>query len=134
MVNVNEPEDADQVALHDISVRFGRQQVLRELMLSVPRGQTLAVIGESGCGKTVLLKTLIGLIRPTRGYVTYEERRLDQLGDKELTRLRTRFGFVFQQAALFDSMTIAENIEFPLREHHETSRAEARTAARELMA
>jgi phospholipid/cholesterol/gamma-HCH transport system ATP-binding protein len=108
---------APLIELRDLNVRFGRQQVLRDIDLNVPRGQTLAVIGESGCGKTVLLKTIIGLIAPTSGGSAFDGRPLDQLGDRELSELRTRFGFVFQQAALFDSMTVAENILFPLREH-----------------
>ncbi len=113
------------VEVHDLNVRFGRQVVLRDIQLSVPYGQTLVVIGESGCGKTVLLKSIIGLIRPASGFVSFAGDRLDSLSDKALTRLRTRFGFVFQQAALFDSMTIAENIEFPLRQHRSISREQA---------
>jgi len=103
------------IELHDLSVQFGPQPVLRNLNLTVPRGQTLGVIGESGCGKTVLLKTIIGLVHPTEGYVVFDGNRIDELDDKELTRERTRFGYVFQNAALFDSMTIAENVAFPLR-------------------
>jgi phospholipid/cholesterol/gamma-HCH transport system ATP-binding protein len=105
------------IEVRDLHVRFGRQQVLRDIDLVIPRGQTLAVIGESGCGKTVLLKTIIGLVEPTSGSAVFDGRRFDQLGDRELAEQRTRFGFVFQQAALFDSMTVAENILFPLREH-----------------
>ena len=75
------------------------------------------MIGESGCGKTVLLKTIIGLLRPSRGAVHFDGRNLAELGEKELTRQRIRFGFLFQQAALFDSMTIAQNVSFPLRQH-----------------
>jgi phospholipid/cholesterol/gamma-HCH transport system ATP-binding protein len=108
---------APLIEVRELNVQFGRQQVLRDIELAVPRGQTLAVIGESGCGKTVLLKTIIGLIAPTRGGAAFDGRQLDALGDRELSELRTRFGFVFQQAALFDSMTVAENILFPLREH-----------------
>jgi phospholipid/cholesterol/gamma-HCH transport system ATP-binding protein len=100
-----------------LNVDFGRQQVLRGIDLKIPRGQTLAVIGESGCGKTVLLKTIIGLIRPTAGAVLFDGQDLAHLGERELTRQRIRFGFVFQGAALFDSMTIAQNISFPLRQH-----------------
>ena len=98
--------------------------MLRDIDLTVPRGQTLAVIGESGCGKTVLLKTIIGLLRPTRGAVCFDGRNLAQLGERELTRQRIRFGFLFQQAALFDSMTIAQNVAFPLRQHTDKSREE----------
>jgi phospholipid/cholesterol/gamma-HCH transport system ATP-binding protein len=116
-----------------LGVKFGLQEVLRDISISVDRGQTVAVIGESGCGKTVLLKSIIGLIRPTHGHVRFDGQRLDRLGDKALTRLRTRFGFVFQQAALFDSMTIGENIEFPLREHRRASATEARQKVLELL-
>jgi phospholipid/cholesterol/gamma-HCH transport system ATP-binding protein len=105
------------IEVHDLDVRFGRQHVLRDIELTIPAGQSLAIIGESGCGKTVLLKTLIGLIRPTRGSVEFDGQRLDQLSDQRLAKERIRFGFVFQNAALFDSMTVAENIMFPLKQH-----------------
>jgi phospholipid/cholesterol/gamma-HCH transport system ATP-binding protein len=105
------------VEIERLSVDFGRQQVLRGIDLKIPRGQTLAIIGESGCGKTVLLKTIIGLIRPTAGAVLFDGKNLAVLGERELTRQRIRFGFLFQGAALFDSMSIAQNISFPLREH-----------------
>jgi len=111
------PWQGPLVALRDIHVRFGRQPVLREINLEVPRGQTLAIIGESGCGKTVLLKTMIGLVRPNRGQVLYKGQNLTRMSEAELAALRTRFGFVFQQAALFDSMTVAQNVSFPLRQH-----------------
>ena len=105
------------VQLQRVSVDFGWQHVLRDIDLAIPRGQTLAIIGESGCGKTVLLKTIIGLLRPTGGAVRFDGRDLAELDEKELTRQRIRFGFLFQQAALFDSMTIAQNVSFPLRQH-----------------
>jgi len=108
----------------DLHIRFGQQQVLRDISIRVPCGQTLAIIGESGCGKTVLLKTIIGLIRPTQGHVEFDSRRVDRLSEKDLARQRTRFGFVFQNSALFDSMTVAENILFPLRQHRAEQRAE----------
>ena len=105
------------IDVHHLHVQFGRQGVLRDIHLSVPRGQVLAIIGESGCGKTVLLKTMIGLVRPSAGYVEFDGKRVDQLSEHEMAEQRTRFGFVFQNAALFDSMTVAENILFPLRQH-----------------
>ena len=108
----------------DLNIRFGRQHVLRDISISVPRGQTLAIIGESGCGKTVLLKTIVGLIRPARGHVDFDDQRVDSLSEKELAQQRARFGFVFQNAALFDSMTVAENILFPLRQHRAGQRSE----------
>ena len=103
--------------IEDLHVTFERNQVLREINLEIPRGQTLVVIGESGCGKTVLLKTLIGLVRPQRGKVLFDSRDLAKLNERELTKQRIRYGFVFQMAALFDSMTIGQNVAFPLREH-----------------
>jgi phospholipid/cholesterol/gamma-HCH transport system ATP-binding protein len=115
--NKSNPPNGGLIELHELGVVFGRHEVLRDVSLVVPRGQTLAVIGESGCGKTVLLKTIIGLLRPTSGHVVLDGQRIDRLGDKEITSLRRRFGFLFQNAALFDSMTVAENIAFPLREN-----------------
>jgi len=114
----------DLLTLCALDVDFGRQHVLRDINLTVPRGETVAIIGESGCGKTVLLKTMIGLIQPTSGFVAFDGQRLDQLGDKALTAQRARFGFVFQNAALFDSMTIADNVAFPLRENRGLGREE----------
>lgn len=105
------------IEVNHLHVRFGRQQVLRDIDLTVPRGETLAIIGESGCGKTVLLKTIIGLVAPAKGFVEFDNQRVDRLTDKKLAEQRTRFGFVFQNAALFDSMTVAENILFPLQQH-----------------
>ncbi|MBN1394992.1 MAG: ABC transporter ATP-binding protein [Pirellulales bacterium] len=116
------------IKLENVRVDFGRQRVLREVDLTVSRGETLAIIGESGCGKTVLLKTIIGLLRPTRGTVRFDGRDLAELSDKELTKQRIRFGFLFQQAALFDSMTIEENIGFSLRQHTNKSHAEIQRA------
>jgi phospholipid/cholesterol/gamma-HCH transport system ATP-binding protein len=103
--------------LRNLDVVFGQNSVLRNINLQVPRGQSLAIIGESGCGKTVLLKTMIGLVRPVKGEVSFDGRNLAQLNDRELTRQRVRFGFVFQNAALFDSMTVGQNVAFPLRQH-----------------
>jgi phospholipid/cholesterol/gamma-HCH transport system ATP-binding protein len=112
------PEEAGHlIEICDLGVTFGRQPVLRDISLKIPRGQTLAVIGESGCGKTVLLKHILGLLFPSNGHVVFDGQRIDELNDKDLTALRSRFGFLFQNAALFDSMTIAENVAFPLREN-----------------
>jgi phospholipid/cholesterol/gamma-HCH transport system ATP-binding protein len=105
------------VRLADLHVVFGPQRVLRGVNIDIHRGETVAIIGESGCGKTVLLKTIIGLLRPTAGEVHFDGRNLALLDDRELTRQRARFGFLFQQAALFDSMTVAQNVAFPLRQH-----------------
>jgi phospholipid/cholesterol/gamma-HCH transport system ATP-binding protein len=112
------------VELRDVSVTFGRNPVLRNIRLSIPHGQTLVIIGESGCGKTVMLKTMIGLIRPARGKVFFDGKDINQMSDKQLTHERTRFGYLFQGAALFDSLTIGQNVAFPLREHTDHSEQE----------
>ena len=116
--DLNDPPLLDVQKLH---VVFGKQHVLREINLRVPRGQTVAVIGESGCGKTVLLKTLIDLIRPTSGQVKFDGHDLGNLNGTELVQQRIRFGFLFQNAALFDSMTVGQNVSFPLRQHKHLS-------------
>jgi phospholipid/cholesterol/gamma-HCH transport system ATP-binding protein len=110
-------KDQPLIEVRALDVTFGRQRVLRNINLKIPRGQTLAIIGESGCGKTVLLKTLIALVQPTKGEIVFDGRNLATLSDKELTAQRLRFGFVFQGAALFDSMTIGQNVAFPLEEN-----------------
>lgn len=114
---MSEPQDNAIIAVERMTVRFGTQAVLRDLSLRVEKGQTLVIIGESGCGKTVLLKSLIGLIEPTKGRVRFNGEALDAMDERRLTEARTRYGFVFQQAALFDSATVAENVMFPLVEH-----------------
>ena len=114
------------IRIQRLGVDFGGLNVLRDINLDLERGQTLAVIGESGCGKTVLLKTIIGLLRPTCGAVYFDGQDLASLNERELTRERVRFGFLFQQAALFDSMTVAQNVAFPLRRHTSKSEREIR--------
>jgi phospholipid/cholesterol/gamma-HCH transport system ATP-binding protein len=116
-----------------LSVRFGRHEVLRGISIDLAAGDTLVVLGESGCGKTVLLKSMIGLVRPSAGDVRFEGRSLAGLNDRQLAHLRTRYGFVFQGAALFDSLSIAENIAFPLREHTRIPAAEIRRISESLV-
>jgi phospholipid/cholesterol/gamma-HCH transport system ATP-binding protein len=98
-----------------VSMHFGGQEVLHHIHFQVRRGETLVVIGESGCGKTVLLKLIIGLLRPTSGRILFDGRVLADLSERELTRQRQRFGFLFQGAALFDSLTVFDNVAFGLR-------------------
>jgi phospholipid/cholesterol/gamma-HCH transport system ATP-binding protein len=117
--------------LKQVAVRFGTQQVLRAINLRVVRGQTLAIIGESGCGKTVLLKLLIGLQPPTEGQVLFDGRALSQLDERELTRQRLRFGFLFQGAALFDSLSVFDNIAFGLRQQDRFSPQDIRDRVRQ---
>src|ERR1700759_4589504 len=116
-VKTNKPKETGPalIALRELCVNFGRQPVLRDITLSVPRGQTLAVIGESGCGKTVLLKSIVGLVTPTRGVGWFDGNNLAKLNAMKLTQLPPRFGFVFQGAALFESLPVGQNTAFPLR-------------------
>src|SRR5215831_8032250 len=103
------------ISLANVSIHFNGQRVLENIQLDVQRGQTLVVVGESGCGKTVLLKLITGLLRPTRGRVLFDGRDLAALNERELTQLRLRMGFLFQGAALFDSLTVFDNVAFGLR-------------------
>ena len=114
------------IELNALTVRFGSQTVLSDINLNVQKGETIAIIGESGCGKTVLMKSIIRLIRPTKGTVFFDGQNLGDTNEKELTTQRMRFGFVFQAAALFDSMTVFQNIAFPLKQHRIQKTAEIR--------
>lgn len=105
------------IELREVSRAFGSHLVLRDISLAVHRGETLAVIGESGCGKSVLLKLIIGMLEPTRGDVSWFGKSLTQRRDPEIHRDRLRFGYLFQSAALFDSLTVFENIAFGLRQN-----------------
>jgi phospholipid/cholesterol/gamma-HCH transport system ATP-binding protein len=108
-------DDRPLVEFAGAHLRFGPQAVLRDITLRIPRGQTLAIIGESGCGKTVALKLMVGLLRPTRGQVTFDGRILVDLPERELAQQRLRIGFLFQGAALFDSLTVYDNVAFGMR-------------------
>jgi phospholipid/cholesterol/gamma-HCH transport system ATP-binding protein len=119
------PKGGDEViALSDLSIRFRQHAVLRNINLTIRRGETVAIIGESGCGKTVMLKLMIALLRPTRGVVRFDGVDLLTLSEQDLSRTRLRFGFLFQMAALFDSLTIFDNVAFGLREHRRYDAAE----------
>jgi phospholipid/cholesterol/gamma-HCH transport system ATP-binding protein len=122
------------IGINQVSVQFGPQRVLHDIALAVPRGQTVAVIGESGCGKTVLLKLIIGLLRPTAGNVTFDGRVLAEMPERELTRQRLRFGFLFQGAALFDSLNVYDNVAFGLRAQRDRPEAEVREVVRQRLA
>ncbi len=106
------------IELEGVTMRFRQQTILRDIDLKIERGQSLCIIGESGCGKTVMLKLMIGLLRPTEGVVRFDGRDLASLDEREMVGVRLRFGFVFQMAALFDSLTIFDNVAFGPREHN----------------
>lgn len=108
----------------NVSVQFHGVPVLRCINFSAQKGESVAIVGESGCGKTVLLKTLIRLFEPSGGNVLFDGKNLAELSYFELAQTRTRYGFVFQQAALFDSMSIGENVAFPLVQHTQKNKEE----------
>ncbi|MBI4819007.1 MAG: ABC transporter ATP-binding protein [Deltaproteobacteria bacterium] len=110
----------DQIAIRTVGLHkaFGSNRVLRGISIDFPRGTTTVILGGSGSGKSVLMKHLIGLLRPDQGQILVEGEDLASLHGEKLTRFRTKFGMVFQWAALFDSMTVGDNVAFPLREHH----------------
>src|SRR5207249_8596754 len=105
---------------------FGDHHVLRGIDLVVPKGSTLVILGGSGSGKTVMMKHLIGLLKPDKGEVFVDGEDLVPLGAEDLARVRRKFGMVFQAAALFDSMTVFENVSFPLQEHTKMSEEQMR--------
>ena len=109
------------IQLRGVSVRFGRQQVLSNIHLDVFPNETVALIGESGCGKSVTLKLIVGLLQPTDGEVLFGGKPLKTMSEKELVALRLRVGFLFQGAALFDSLTVFDNVAFGVRAKGGTS-------------
>ena len=105
------------IRLADVHKAFDRLVVLNGVSLELKRGQTTVIIGPSGTGKSVLLKHIIGLLKPDRGEVHFDGRRVDRLNEAELVEIRRRMGILFQMGALFDSMTVQQNVTFPLVEH-----------------
>jgi phospholipid/cholesterol/gamma-HCH transport system ATP-binding protein len=112
------------ISLQQVTMQFGVPRVLHAIDLDIARGQTVGIIGESGCGKTVLLKLIIGLLRPTVGRVLFDGRDLEKLSERQLTQQRLRFGFLFQGAALFDSLSVFDNVAFGLRAQGRKSEAD----------
>ncbi len=114
------------IEVRGLKKSFGSQQVLDGVDLDVEAGSTCVILGASGSGKTVLMKHLIGLLKPDAGQVLVEGEDLVPLGPEALARVRRKFGMVFQGAALFDSMSVFDNVAFPLREHARLPEAEVR--------
>jgi phospholipid/cholesterol/gamma-HCH transport system ATP-binding protein len=121
------------IRIIDVHRSFGSQPVLRGITLRVQKGEILAIIGRSGSGKTVLLRLIIGLVRPNRGQILIEETDITQLAGRRLDRVRERFGMLFQGGALFDSMTVFDNVAFPLREKTDLSPAEIAAQAQKML-
>lgn len=104
------------IEIKDLQKSFGANKVLNGVTLNINKGETLVIIGRSGEGKSVLIKHIVGLLYPDSGYVKVEGQNVTELNEKELYNLRKKFGFLFQGAALFDSMTVGENVGLPLVE------------------
>jgi len=118
----------------DVHKSFRGQKILDGLSLVIPRGQTTVIIGRSGGGKSVTLKHMIGLVRPDRGVVRVHGEDITTLGKADLNRVRRGFGMLFQEGALFDSMTVGENVAFPLREHTQLGQQEIDERVEEMLA
>jgi len=121
------------VRLAHVYKSFNSRVVLRDLSLDIERGRTTVVIGPSGCGKTVLMKHMVGLLRPDRGRVFFDGVDITRMSERDLVPIRQRVGFIFQSNALFDSMTVAENIYFPMTEHGRRDEQELRQRCAEVL-
>ena len=104
------------IEIHDLHKGFGNKAVLTGVNLQINKGQTMVIIGRSGCGKSVLIKHIVGLLQPDSGWVKVEGEIVSELSPKDLYELRKMFGFLFQGSALFDSLTVEENVALPLEE------------------
>ena len=122
------------VRLEHVSKAFGGRKVLDDVSFEVPRGHGFVILGRSGTGKSVALKHIIGLIRPDSGRVFVGEEEISAMAGADLSRVRTKIGFLFQNAALFDSICVGENVAFPLRRHTKLRDPEIRSRAREKLA
>jgi phospholipid/cholesterol/gamma-HCH transport system ATP-binding protein len=127
-------EGTPAVELRHVTKRFGDLTVLDDLSLVVPRGRAVCLLGRSGTGKSVLLKHIVGLMRPDAGSVLVEGEDVTELDSRELARVRKRMGMLFQHAALFDSISVGENVAFPMRRHSTLSKREIRERAAALLA
>lgn len=119
------------IEIKNLKKSFGTKKVLDGVNLTIETGETLVIIGRSGCGKSVLLKNIIGLLTPDEGEIIFEGRNLAKLSKKELYQVRTKFGFLFQGAALFDSMSVGENVGLFLKENTSKTKDEIITIVAE---
>ena len=109
------------IEIRNVSVRFDGVEVIKDVSLSIPEGKITVIAGRSGSGKTVLMKTVVGLIKPSSGSILIDEMDIFSLSEKELNEIRKKMALLFQSAALFDSLNIYQNVAFPLVEHSQYS-------------
>lgn len=121
------------VALRHVSKAFGALRVLDDVSLDVPAGRAICILGRSGTGKSVTLKHIVGLLQPDAGEVLVQGEDITQLSRADLARVRKRIGLLFQNAALFDSISVGENVAFPLRRHTKLPDDEIRARAQALL-
>ncbi len=114
------------ISIRNITKNFGGKSVLNGLSLEIPSGETLVIMGQSGCGKSVLLKIITGLMSADSGEIWFDGTEISSLKGKKINNLRRRIGMLFQSAALFDSMTVAENVAFMLDQHTDLNKREVR--------
>jgi phospholipid/cholesterol/gamma-HCH transport system ATP-binding protein len=125
--------NAPPIAISHLSKSFGEQKVLDGIDLTISRGQTVSLMGRSGTGKSVLLRLLIGLDRPDAGLIRINGEEITALRIDELNKIRRKLGFLFQQSALYDSLTLAENVEFPLKRQTKMSPEERMEKVKQLL-
>lgn len=118
--------EESMIEIKDVHKSFRDNYVLRGVDLTINKGETTVIIGRSGCGKSVLLKLIMGLLKPDEGEILVNGDSVASMNDKQLSRLRQKFGMLFQASALFDSMTVDENVGLGLREHTELAEVEIR--------
>lgn len=128
---MSKEQPAAAIELVGVEKRFGRQTVLRDVNLSVASGKTTVIVGASGEGKSVIIKHMLGLVRPERGEVRVFGSNLAKARKKEINRIRMEFGVLFQNVALFDSMSVFDNVALPLRERTKLSETVIRAKVRE---
>jgi phospholipid/cholesterol/gamma-HCH transport system ATP-binding protein len=127
----NEADPA--IAVQSLHKAFGPQTVLNGIDLKIVQGEIVAVLGRSGTGKSVLLKLIVGLQKPDSGSIQIHGKEITELSLDELNEVRKKIGFLFQEAALYDSLTLEENVAFPLRRHNKISEKEQKDRARDLL-
>ncbi|RLG12969.1 ABC transporter ATP-binding protein [Candidatus Pacearchaeota archaeon] len=121
------------ITIKNLRKSFNGFEVLKGVNLIIPENKITFIMGQSGTGKSVLLKHIVGLLKPDSGEIWFENKDITKLSEKELQKIRKKIGFLFQEGALFDSMTVEENVAFPLKEHLHLSKKEIRKKVDELL-